>query len=55
MNKIVLLWAAAIVALALGASASATTQQRSQTYALAAVHLVEDGATTAPCYAQQLI
>jgi len=53
MNKVVLLWVVALAALTFGAFATATTQRKSQTYALTAAHVLEDGATTALRYVQQ--
>jgi len=55
MNKVVLLWVVAVAVLAFGASATATTQDRSQTYALTAAHVLKDGAATALRYVQQHI
>jgi hypothetical protein len=55
MNKVVLLWVVAVAVLAFGASATATTQRTSQTYALSAAHVLENGATTILRYVQQHI
>jgi hypothetical protein len=55
MNRVVLLWVVAVAALAFGASATATTQRKSQAYALSAAHVLEDGATGFLRYLQQRI
>jgi hypothetical protein len=55
MNRVVLLWVVAVAALAFGASATATTQRKSQAYALSAAHVLEDGATGILRYQQQRI
>jgi hypothetical protein len=55
MNRVVLVWFVAVAALAFGASATATTQRKSQAYALSAVHVLEDGATGILRYVQQHI
>jgi hypothetical protein len=55
MNRVVLLWVAAVAALAFGASATATTQLKSRAYALSAAHILESGATGILRYVEQHI
>ena len=46
MNKLVTLWVVTLAAVAFGGFATTATQRKSQTYALAAARVFEDGATT---------
>ena len=55
MNRVVLLWVAAVAALAFGASATTTTQLKSRAYALSAAHILESGATGILRYVEQHI
>lgn len=50
MNKVALLWVVAVAALTFGAATTATTQRKSQAYALSAAQVVEDGTTRALRY-----
>ena len=50
MNKVALLWVLAVAALLFGAATTATTQRKSQAYALSAAQVVEDGTARALRY-----